>query len=71
MLLQAFVQKLAVCLLDVDRNPLSPMVDHINAWAAEATCCVSFLLNLLSIVCIALGHALLFAHLCMLNVKTA
>lgn len=35
----AFVQKLAVCLLDVDRNPASPMTGHIDAWAAEATCC--------------------------------
>lgn len=34
----AFVQKLAVCLLDVDRNPDSPMVEQLNKWTAEATC---------------------------------
>ena len=39
--LQAFVQKLAVCLLDGDRNPNSPMVDQMNTWTAEATCFVS------------------------------
>ena len=38
---QAFVQKLAVCLLDVDRDPTSPMVDQMNNWTAEATCFVS------------------------------
>ena len=38
---QAFVQKLAVCLLDVDRDPNSPMVDQMNSWTAEATCFVS------------------------------
>lgn len=43
---QAFVQKLAVCLLDVDRNPASPMTERIDAWAAEATCCVSLLTHL-------------------------
>ena len=38
--MQAFVQKLAVCLLDVDRNPDSPMCDQLNNWTAEATCFV-------------------------------
>lgn len=39
---QAFVQKLAVCLLDVDKDPSSPMEDQMNNWTAEATCFVSF-----------------------------
>ncbi len=39
--MQAFVQKLAVCLLDVDRNPDSPMFEQLNNWTAEATCFVS------------------------------
>jgi len=39
--MQAFVQKLAVCLLDVDRNPDSPMLEQLNNWTAEATCFVS------------------------------
>ncbi|DBA81179.1 TPA: hypothetical protein ACH3X2_006997 [Trebouxia sp. C0005] len=34
----AFVQKLAVCLLDMDRNPDSPMSEQLNNWTAEATC---------------------------------
>lgn len=39
---QAFVQKLAVCLLEVDRDPSSPMEEEMNNWTAEATCFVSF-----------------------------
>lgn len=39
---QAFVQKLAVCLLDVDRDPSSLMEEEMNNWTAEATCFVSF-----------------------------
>lgn len=35
----AFVQKLAACLLDVDRNPERPMSEQLNNWTAEATCC--------------------------------
>ena len=38
---QAFVQKLAVCLLDVDRDPSSLMEEEMNNWTAEATCFVS------------------------------
>ncbi|KAL3142348.1 hypothetical protein ABBQ38_002685 [Trebouxia sp. C0009 RCD-2024] len=34
----AFVQKLAVCLLEVDGDPNSPMVEQMNNWTAEATC---------------------------------
>jgi hypothetical protein len=41
LMMQAFVQKLAVCLLDVDRNPDSPMFEQLNNWTAEATCFVS------------------------------
>ena len=41
--MQAFVQKLAVCLLDVDKDPNSPMMDQMHNWTAEATCFVSFL----------------------------
>lgn len=41
LMMQAFVQKLAVCLLDVDRNPDSPMFEQLINWTAEATCFVS------------------------------
>ena len=42
-IMQAFVQKLAICLLEVDGDPNSPMVEHMNNWTAEATCFVSCL----------------------------
>lgn len=43
--MQAFVQKLAVCLLEVDGDPNSPMVEQMNNWTAEATCFVRHLLH--------------------------